>query len=198
MQLPSIRFRGLTSALTSALTFTSLLCLAGAASAQFTVSRFTIDCGGGAGSAGGPYAVSGTVGQPDAGSLSGASFALSGGFWLGGGVVSGVEDDTPLDGTDLPAAAPLVFRVYPASPNPVGDQTVLTFDLPEPSLVRASLFDASGRLVRVLADEPLPAGRHQRTWNRRDRGGERVPAGIYFVTFEAGTHQSRQKVVIVH
>lgn len=49
--------------------------------AQFAVNWFTIDGGGGT-STGGVFSVSGTVGQPDAGpSLTGGSFAVTGGFW---------------------------------------------------------------------------------------------------------------------
>jgi hypothetical protein len=37
--------------------------------------------GGGGASAGVPYSVSGTIGQPEAGHLSGGSYTLDGGFW---------------------------------------------------------------------------------------------------------------------
>src|SRR2546426_401573 len=51
------------------------------ASAQYSIDWFTIDGGGGT-STGTVYAVSGTIGQPDAGPMmSGGSFALTGGFW---------------------------------------------------------------------------------------------------------------------
>jgi hypothetical protein len=40
----------------------------------------TIDGGGGA-STGGVFTVSGTIGQPDAGRMSGGNFTLDGGFW---------------------------------------------------------------------------------------------------------------------
>lgn len=43
--------------------------------------------GGGGTSAGGAFAVSGTVGQPEAGTLSGGSFRVEGGFWPGTAVV---------------------------------------------------------------------------------------------------------------
>jgi len=49
---------------------------------SFTIDWFTIDGGGGT-STGAVYAVSGTIGQPDAGTLSGGSYALDGGFWPG-------------------------------------------------------------------------------------------------------------------
>jgi len=47
---------------------------------SFHLAWFTIDGGGGA-STGCPYAVSGTIGQPDAGKLTGGSYTLVGGFW---------------------------------------------------------------------------------------------------------------------
>ena len=44
----------------------------------------TIDGGGATWSEGGGYALGGTVGQPDAGVLSGGGYTLAGGFWPGG------------------------------------------------------------------------------------------------------------------
>ena len=40
-------------------------------------------------SAGGAYTLGGTVGQPDAGVLSGGDYILSGGFWGAGGMYFG-------------------------------------------------------------------------------------------------------------
>lgn len=54
--------------------------LAAAAAPAAEVSPSTIDNGGET-SSGGTYAVTGSIGQPDAGEMSGGSFALSGGFW---------------------------------------------------------------------------------------------------------------------
>jgi hypothetical protein len=48
--------------------------------AQFAIPWWTLDGGGGT-STGGVYSVSGTIGQPDAGRMSGGSFTLEGGFW---------------------------------------------------------------------------------------------------------------------
>jgi len=46
----------------------------------FDLTWFTVD-GGGSTSSGGPYVLSGTIGQSDAGGLSGGSYMLVGGFW---------------------------------------------------------------------------------------------------------------------
>jgi len=53
----------------------------------FDLTWYTVDAGGQAGyaSTGGSFALSGTIGQPDAGPpLSGGAFGLAGGFWSGG------------------------------------------------------------------------------------------------------------------
>ncbi|HAJ37797.1 MAG TPA: hypothetical protein DCL15_19175 [Chloroflexi bacterium] len=50
----------------------------------------TIDGGGHTFSSGGVYSVGGTIGQPDAGSVSGENYTLAGGFWgLAGGFGGG-------------------------------------------------------------------------------------------------------------
>jgi hypothetical protein len=65
-----------------------LLLFATAARAQsYAIDWFTVDGGGGT-STGGIYSISGTVGQPDAGMMSGSNYSLVGGFWS---VVSAVQ-----------------------------------------------------------------------------------------------------------
>ena len=55
---------------------------------NFSIDWFTIDGGGGT-STGGVYAVSGTIGQPDAGpTMSGGNYSLVGGFW---GIVAAIQ-----------------------------------------------------------------------------------------------------------
>ena len=58
---------------------TLLVCFS--ATAQYAIDWHTIDGGGGT-STGGVYAVSGTVGQPDAGGpMTNAQYSITGGFW---------------------------------------------------------------------------------------------------------------------
>jgi hypothetical protein len=47
---------------------------------SYSIDWYTIDGGGGT-STGGVYSVSGTIGQPDAGHMSGGNYTLDGGFW---------------------------------------------------------------------------------------------------------------------
>lgn len=46
----------------------------------FSIDWFTIDGGGGP-SSGGDFTLNGTIGQPEAGTMSGDNYSLAGGFW---------------------------------------------------------------------------------------------------------------------
>jgi hypothetical protein len=66
-----------------------LLLLVSTAGAQGThyLSWWSVDGGGATLSQGGSYLLSGTIGQPDSGELSSASYTLDGGVWRGGEVL---------------------------------------------------------------------------------------------------------------
>jgi hypothetical protein len=81
---PEIRIHGATGAVAAALLS---LAVAAARAQDYTLDWFTIGGGGGT-STGGVYSASGTIGQPDAGTMSGGNFTLVGGYW---GVVAAVQ-----------------------------------------------------------------------------------------------------------
>lgn len=60
-----------------------LLAASVAAAVDYDLSWHTIDGGGAMRTTGGPFELSATIGQPDAGGLSGGRFEITGGFWFG-------------------------------------------------------------------------------------------------------------------
>ena len=52
------------------------------------------------------------------------------------------------------------FACIPPVPTPLMSRTRIAFELPRAAVTRVALYDAAGRLVRVLADGPLAAGTH--------------------------------------
>jgi hypothetical protein len=65
---------------------TLLLAAVVAAQGGYDLSWWTVDGGGGrSASTGEGYRLEGTIGQPDAGRLTGTGYNLDGGFWAGGG-----------------------------------------------------------------------------------------------------------------
>jgi len=77
--------------LASAILLLACLSLRAQSGGNFDLTWSTIDGGGGV-STGGVYSVTGTIGQPDAGTSSGGSFTLVGGFW---GVTASVQAPPP-------------------------------------------------------------------------------------------------------
>jgi hypothetical protein len=82
-----------------------------------------------------------------------------------------------------------------ASPNPFGAQTELTFELARAGDVRIRIFDASGRLTRVLRATPMDRGTHTAVWNGRDDSGRSVARGVYYCHFETGGATETRKLV---
>ena len=70
------------------LALVAFLLLSSVARAQsgggYDLTWSTIDAGGYTWSEGGGYSLGGTIGQPDAGAISGEGYTLAGGFWGGG------------------------------------------------------------------------------------------------------------------
>ena len=84
------------------LAFVAMLLASRAQAQTYSLDWFTVDGGGGMSTGGlpvrgmqaGVYSVTGTIGQPDAGRMSGGNFALQGGFW---GILAAVQTpDAPL------------------------------------------------------------------------------------------------------
>jgi hypothetical protein len=84
--------------------------------------------------------------------------------------------------TDVPWTAPAAARLEPPFPNPFNPRVALAFELPVDQAGgawRFTVHDLKGRLVSVLHDGPLNAGRHEFRWQGLSPTGEAVPSGIY-------------------
>jgi len=119
-----------------------------------------------------------TVGQPFAGTVTGATVSLDLGFWrLGFLPVSAVVSER----------TPVHFRLLQNVPNPFNPVTTISYDLPVPvPRVRLRIYDLRGRLVKTLTDDHQMAGVKSVVWNGRDDHGGAVASGAYFYVLEAG------------
>lgn len=82
------------------------------------------------------------------------------------------------------------------SPNPFNPSTRIEFTVSAPATVRVRVYDVSGRLVRSLVDEAVPAGVHAATWDGRDAHGATVASGVYFIRLDTGSETRVKKAVL--
>ncbi len=71
----------------------------------------------------------------------------------------------------------------------------VNLETPLPLTVR--VYDASGRLVRIVAGQGIVSQRHQLTWDGRTDEGLGAHSGVYFVEFRFGRSRLTERVVLV-
>jgi Right handed beta helix region/Bacterial pre-peptidase C-terminal domain len=91
---------------------------------------------------------------------------------------------------------PSTLYLLPNRPNPVIHTTRLCFGLPTAKSTRIEIFDISGRLVRRLVNEELPAGEYALEWDRRDERGDPVTGGVYLYLLRTPGKSISRKMVI--
>lgn len=101
---------------------------------------------------------------------------------------SGVDSDVPLGDS----------RILGISPNPFNPRTMVAFQLRQPAPVDIVVYDAAGRIVRMLlrASELAP-GDHEIAWDGTDAAGKSVASGVYFCRLLAGEETDVRRVVLL-
>jgi hypothetical protein len=84
-----------------------------------------------------------------------------------------------VDDGDAPGASAIALSQ--SAPNPAARSATIRFALPAAADVRLSVYDAAGRLVRVLAEGLFAPGEHEVSWDGRDAAGRPVASGVYFL-----------------
>ncbi len=137
---------------------------------------------------GGAFTLSGTVGQADAGLLTGGPYRLNGGFW------NGVALRQLLDVPDTPVARPVRFALRGFPSNPVTRSGLdVSFALPNDAPAVLDLLDVHGRCVRTMAVGALGAGEHRLRFEQP----ESIGPGVYWIRLRQGAEQRVMKAVVL-
>lgn len=92
---------------------------------------------------------------------------------------------------------PFKFRLNQNYPNPFNPATTISYEIGQSRRVRIDIFNILGQVVNQLVDQHMPAGRHQATWNGRDKSGRQAVSGIYFYRIRAGDFIQTRKMVLL-
>lgn len=109
-----------------------------------------------------------------------------------------MEDASCLTGVAEEADLPRELALHSGVPNPFQQATSIRYDLPSSGPVRLAVYDAGGRLLRMLRDRGAqPAGRFEAPWDGRTAAGEDAGTGVYFVRMEAGGRVLTRKLTLI-
>ncbi|MCX8056147.1 MAG: T9SS type A sorting domain-containing protein, partial [Ignavibacteria bacterium] len=64
-------------------------------------------------------------------------------------------------------------------PNPFNPSTIIEFDLPSRNNVKLYVYDILGKVVKILIDQELDAGKYSVKFNAGN-----LPSGVYFYCME--------------
>ena len=105
------------------------------------------------------------------------------------------ENVLELDGRDL---LPDIFALHENFPNPFNPVTNISYDLPENSLVRLTVFDITGRQIRhLIKSEEQSPGFRTVLWDATDNYGQPVSGGVYFYQLHAGEFIETRKMLLI-
>ncbi len=110
------------------------------------------------------------------------------------GITMGIaEDDKGL------AGLPMKTMLNALYPNPFRRMTVIRFSIGQGAeSIELKIYDAAGRLVKDFSRLTLDALRPtQIIWDGTDQNDRKVPAGVYFVRFEAGDYKKTEKAILL-
>jgi hypothetical protein len=112
--------------------------------------------------------------------------------------ITGVRVTASVSGAGTKASASITkFDLRQNVPNPFSRETSIVYDLPNKCVADVSIYDASGRKVRVLTCGNQQAGRHTLAWDGRDEAGSGVSAGVYFCRMQAEDYTKIRKILLV-
>lgn len=92
---------------------------------------------------------------------------------------------------------PAKFDLSQNYPNPFNPSTEIKFSVAKSENIKVSVYDAVGRLVKVLVNDMLSPGNYKVTWNGENSNGSKVVSGIYFYRFESSSFEATKKMVLL-
>ena len=80
---------------------------------------------------------------------------------------------------------PQTYELLGNYPNPFNPSTTIKYALPYSSDVELTIYDITGKVVKVFSESGQSAGYQNIVWFGNDQNGSKVSSGIYLYKFKA-------------
>jgi hypothetical protein len=101
------------------------------------------------------------------------------------GILFAIPENRKVTNTTVDAVIPSGFTLDQNYPNPFNPTTVISYSIPQTSVVTLRVLDMLGREVMTLVNGTQEAGRFAINWKGLDSKGASVASGSYFYRLEA-------------
>ena len=98
---------------------------------------------------------------------------------------------------ELDAQLPHILVLYPNYPNPFNPATRITYDVPQETHIRLTVYDLLGSEVSTLVNKIEQPGFKTIIWNGRDHSGRPLSSGIYISRLETKTFSFSKKMLLL-
>ena len=94
--------------------------------------------------------------------------------------------------SNVEIGAPQKYSISQNHPNPFNPTTKIYFDVPKVSSVKISVYDVSGREVKVLVNDKYQPGTYETMFD-----GSMYSSGVYFYKIQAGDFTKTMKMILL-
>ncbi|HCL00402.1 MAG TPA: hypothetical protein DHW42_09915, partial [Candidatus Marinimicrobia bacterium] len=92
---------------------------------------------------------------------------------------------------------PSKWKLEQNYPNPFNPNTTINYSLPQNCFVKITIYDISGREIKVIKNELENAGYKSVIWNGTDNSNSKVPSGVYIYSIEAKDYRANRKMLLL-
>jgi hypothetical protein len=104
-------------------------------------------------------------------------------------------DDTAVE--EVATSIPQSFSLSQNAPNPFNSETLIRFELPQPSQVELGIYNLLGQPVALLVQGPSQAGRFAVRWDGRDQEGRPSTSGVYLYRLRVDEGTEVRKLLLL-
>ncbi len=114
----------------------------------------------------------------------------------GGTILKTTRGGIPIGIQQVSNNIPTGYKLHQNFPNPFNPVTKISFEIPAGNEnghnISLAVFDITGKLVRVLTDQYLRAGKYEYTFDASS-----LPSGVYFYILRSGGFSESKKMILV-
>jgi len=93
---------------------------------------------------------------------------------------------------NISSEIPKEYKLYQNYPNPFNPATTINFDIIKTGNVKIAIYDALGREIKILVNEPATPGSYKVVFN-----AENISSGVYFYQIVTGEFTNIKKMLVI-